>query len=55
MDFILKLLAVSSFLAFLGVLAVYVPEWNLLAVLAIAAAMAIYDFFFRRVGANDRN
>lgn len=52
MDLTLRLIAIAGFLAFLAVLAIYVPEWNLLAVLAIAAAMAIYDFFFfgRRKG-----
>ncbi len=48
MDFIIKLAAIAALIAYLAVLGIFVPEWNLVAVLAIAGAMGVYDFFFYR-------
>lgn len=48
MDLFLKTLALAGFLGFLLVLVIHVPVWNLMAVLAVCAAMAIYDFLFYR-------
>lgn len=47
-DTVMKLLALAGLIVTLGTLAWYVPEWNLVLVLTIAAAMAVYDFFFHR-------
>jgi hypothetical protein len=43
----LKIAALAGFVASLAVLAAYVPHLDLMAVLAIVAAMAIYDFLVR--------
>ena len=44
LDIVLALVAVACFVLFLGVLAWYVPQLDLLVVLCIGIAMAIYDF-----------
>ena len=44
---VLKIAALAGFVASLAVLAVYVPDLDLMAVLIIVAAMAIYDFLIR--------
>ena len=46
-DTAIKVAAIAGFIAFVSVLAYFVPEWNLVTVLVIAVAMAIYDFFIR--------
>ena len=48
-DTVIKVAAIVGFVAFLAVLAVFVPEWNLVLVLVTAAAMAIYDPSTRRL------
>lgn len=48
MEFALKILAMGSFIGFLAVLGIYVPDFSLLWVLVLAGAMGIYDFFFYR-------
>ncbi len=55
-DTVIKIAAIAGFAVSVAVLAYYVPEWNLVAVLAIAVGMAIYDFFLRpRHRRNARN
>lgn len=44
---IIKIAALAAFVASLSVLAIYVPDLDLMAVLVIVAAMAIYDFLVR--------
>jgi hypothetical protein len=44
---ILKLAALASFVASMGVIVVRVPDAALIAVLVIVVAMAIYDFLIR--------
>jgi uncharacterized membrane protein YqhA len=46
---ILKLAALAGFVASIAVLAVRVPDLDLMAVLIIVAAMAIYDFLVRPI------
>ena len=47
LDAVLKLIGLGGFVAFLAILGIYVPEWNLLAILVAVALMAAYDFFIR--------
>ena len=44
LDIVLALLAIASFILYLGILAYYVPQTDLLIVLAIGVVMAVYDF-----------
>lgn len=46
-DVILRVAALACFAATLGVLGYYVPSPDLLVVLSLVAAMAIYDFLVR--------
>jgi Flp pilus assembly protein TadB len=46
-DMSLKALALLAFVACLAVLAVYVPSFDLIGVLAVVIAMAGYDFMIR--------
>jgi hypothetical protein len=43
-DIILKLIALAAFILTLAVLAIYVPQADLIGVLAIVVLMAAYDF-----------
>ncbi|WP_230532281.1 hypothetical protein [Microvirga roseola] len=45
MDTIIGILAIACFVAFVAVLAVFVPEWDLMIVLAAAVLMAVWDFW----------
>ena len=47
MDLILKLIALAVFIAWLAVLAWFVPHIDLIAVLALVAGMAVYDLLIR--------
>jgi len=47
LDWILSFVGIAGFLTFTGVIAAFVPEPDLLVVIAIAAAMVIYDFWIR--------
>jgi hypothetical protein len=47
LDWILSLIGLAGFIVFLAVIAIYVPEPALLAVIAIAVALAVYDFWVR--------
>jgi membrane protein YdbS with pleckstrin-like domain len=46
-DMPLKALALLAFVASLAALAVYVPSFDLIGVLAVVVAMAVYDFMIR--------
>jgi hypothetical protein len=46
-DLPLKLLSIIGFVLTLGVLAWYVPDVDLIIVVAIVSGMAIFDFFVR--------
>lgn len=47
LDWILSLVGIAGFGTFLYVIASFVPETDLLIVIAIAFAMAVYDFWIR--------
>jgi len=47
LDVVLRVLALASFIIFLLFLPVYVPDLDLIAVIAIVIAMATYDFLVR--------
>lgn len=47
MNTLLKIAALAAFVASLSVLVIYVPDLDLVAVLIIVIAMAIYDFLIR--------
>lgn len=47
LDWTLSLIALSGFGSFLYVIAVFVPEPDLLIVIGVAFAMALYDFWIR--------
>jgi branched-subunit amino acid ABC-type transport system permease component len=47
LDTVLKIVALAGFAASLAVLAVWVPLPDLIAVVGIAVALALYDFFIR--------
>jgi hypothetical protein len=53
-DIVVKLLALLAFLATVGILAWYVPSFDLVAVLAIVTAMLIYDLLLRPLGRRQR-
>jgi hypothetical protein len=46
---VVKIAALASFVLSMGVIVVYVPDLDLMAVLVIVSAMAIYDFLIRPV------
>lgn len=54
-DIILRIAALAAFVASLAVLVIFVPEPDLVVVLALVAAMAIYDFLIRPLRAGRRN
>ncbi len=45
LDWILSFIGLAGLAAFVGIIAYYVPEPALVAVVAIALAMAAYDFW----------
>ena len=47
MDFVLKLIALAVFIAWLAVLRLVRPGIDLIAVLALVAGMAVYDLLIR--------
>lgn len=47
LNMVLKLAALTGFVASLAVIAVYVPHLDLVVVLVVVAAMAIFDFLVR--------
>ncbi|MGH6874886.1 MAG: hypothetical protein ACREDW_07700 [Aestuariivirgaceae bacterium] len=48
-DVILKLIALVGFVLTLAVLAIYVPQADLIGVLTIVVLMAAYDFLLRPI------
>lgn len=53
-DKIMAILGVATFIAFLGVVAWFVPDIDLIVVIAVVSALAIYDFWrtFREQSTN---
>lgn len=47
LDRVLALISLAAFLAFMGAVAVYVREVDLIAVFVLVGAMAAYDFIVR--------
>ena len=47
LDWVLSAIGLLAFIAFTGTVASLVPDPDLLAVIAIAVAMAVYDFWIR--------
>jgi hypothetical protein len=47
MDLVLKLIGLAMFIAWLAVLAWFVPHIDLITVLVLVAAMAVYDLLVR--------
>jgi hypothetical protein len=47
LDLILKVVALGAFIASLAVLVIWVPSPDLVTVIVIVAAMAVYDFLVR--------
>lgn len=47
LDWILSLLGLAAFGSFLYIIASFVPQMDLLIVMGIAFAMAVYDFWIR--------
>ncbi|WP_108662325.1 hypothetical protein [Acuticoccus kandeliae] len=47
LDWILSIIGLAGFIAFVGVIASFVPETDLLIVIGIAVALAVYDFWIR--------
>ncbi|MCF3935913.1 hypothetical protein L1787_21215 [Acuticoccus sp. M5D2P5] len=47
LDWILSVIGLAGFIAFVGVIASFVPERDLLIVIGIAVAMAVFDFWIR--------
>ena len=54
LDILIKIFALAGFAAPLAALAIYVPSADLLAVLGIVFAMAVYDFLLRPLLARNR-
>jgi hypothetical protein len=54
LDVILRIAALAAFVASLAVLVIFVPEPDLVVVLLLVAAMAIYDFLLRPILSNRR-
>jgi hypothetical protein len=44
-DKIMAFLALATFIAFLGLVAVYVPDIDLVVIIALISCMVIYDFW----------
>jgi len=47
LDWILSIVGLGGLVAFVGVIAIYVPEPALLAVIGITVLLAVYDFWLR--------
>jgi hypothetical protein len=47
LDTILKIVALAAFIVSLAVLVIWVPSPDLVTVIVVVVAMAIYDFFLR--------
>lgn len=47
LDFVLSFVGLALFAAFVGTIALYVPHVDLIIVIAVAFAMAVFDFWVR--------
>ncbi|MEM0906241.1 MAG: hypothetical protein AAGJ94_02675 [Pseudomonadota bacterium] len=47
LDWILSAVGLLGFVAFVGIIASFVPELDLVIVIGIAVALAVYDFWIR--------
>lgn len=47
LDWFLSLVGLSGFILFVGIIASFVPEPDLLVVIAVAVGLAVYDFWIR--------
>ncbi len=47
LDTVLKIVALGALIASLAVLVIWVPSPDLVAVIVVVVAMAVYDFFIR--------
>ena len=47
LDWFLSLVGLSGFILFVGIIGSYVPEPDLLIVMGVAVALAVYDFWIR--------
>lgn len=47
LDWVLSVVGLGGFIVFLGVIASFVPQPDLLAVIGVTLAMAAYDFWVR--------
>jgi len=45
LDVVLKIVALAGFVASLAIIAIWVPVPDLMVVIAVVVAMAVYDFF----------
>ncbi|SMF58322.1 hypothetical protein SAMN06265365_10968 [Tistlia consotensis] len=45
LDKVLALLAIVSFIAFMGILVAFVPQVDLIVVVLIGVGLALYDFY----------
>jgi hypothetical protein len=54
LDILVKIVALAAFAVSLAALGIYVPSADLIAVLGIVFAMAVYDFLLRPLLARNR-
>lgn len=47
LDWILSVVALTGFITFLGIVAVFVPEPDLLIVIGVTLLLAVFDFWVR--------
>lgn len=47
LDWVLSFVALAGFIAFVGIIAVFVPEPDLIIVIGVTVSLAVYDFWIR--------
>ena len=47
LDWVLSGIGLAGFISFVGIIGAFVPEPDLLVIITIAAAMAVFDFWVR--------
>lgn len=55
LDWFLSFVGLGGFIFFVGIIASFVPQWDLLAVIAVTVVLAVYDFWIRPLRAQRRN